>query len=139
MKQTTAAIAASLVLSGCFTTTVRSGQPPAREALYDAWHDGYLAGLIESDGPYDLSRSCPEGWAEITTELQPLQTLVTVVTLMIYSPQSVTIVCAAPGAPRVPPHSGYAPGDPGYPPRPPAGIPLPPASGDPEPEETQNP
>jgi hypothetical protein len=84
-----------LALSGCFRTTVKNGEPVAAAAVEwnERWHDGLVFGLTELSGPYDLSRLCPRGWAEIHTETPLLQGLVTVLTLNIYTPQSVTIRC----------------------------------------------
>jgi hypothetical protein len=44
---------------------------------------------------YDLSKVCPKGWAAIHTETSFLNGLVQGLTLNIYSPQSITITCAA--------------------------------------------
>lgn len=92
---TSAALAAAL--SGCFTTTVSSGKPPARAAIqYDEkWHHGLVWGIAEVSGPYDLEAICPGGWAEIKTETSFLNGLVEAVTSGIYSPQTVSVRCAA--------------------------------------------
>ncbi len=129
MRRAALALIASALATGCFTTTVRSGHAPAREAAYEKWHHGYLGGLIEGSGPYDLRRMCPEGWAEITTSLEPVQTLTSLFTLFVYMPQTVTIVCATPGAPPAAPRSGYGTPDAPYPAGPPAPQALPPISG----------
>ena len=41
------------------------------------------------------SKICPRGWAEIHTETSFVNGLVEVLTFNIYSPQSVTVRCAA--------------------------------------------
>jgi hypothetical protein len=51
--------------------------------------------LAELSGPYDLSKICPRGWAEIHTEPSFVNGLVQVLTFQIYNPQSVTVRCAA--------------------------------------------
>jgi hypothetical protein len=43
---------------------------------------------------YDLRQACPQGWAEIRVEPDPFTLLAGVVTLFIYSPSRVTVVCA---------------------------------------------
>lgn len=95
-----AAALASLALSGCYTTTVRSGKQPATATIeYDErWHHGFVWGIAEVSGPYDLSQACPGGWAEIKTETSFVNGLVEAVTSGIYSPQTVTIRCALPQA-----------------------------------------
>jgi hypothetical protein len=94
-----ALIAAAALLSfGCYTTTVRSGKPPATATIeYDErWHHGFVWGIAEVSGPYDLNRACPQGWAEIETETSFVNGLVELVTGGIYSPQTVTVRCARP-------------------------------------------
>jgi hypothetical protein len=97
--------------AGCFRTTVRSGLPPGDvPAGYDEkWHSTWLLGAVETSGPYALDALCPGGWAELGTHTNLLQGLVTAVSYGIYTPQTVTIVCAAPGAAAPPPRDGYAP------------------------------
>jgi len=129
-------VAACVVAGGCFTTVVKSGAPVSPPTIeYDEkWHSGLIVGIAELSGPYDLSRICPNGWAEIKTETSFLNGLVQVLTFNIYNPQSVTIRCAAgavpPGAPGMAPSPGMAPPPPppglAPPPPPPPGPPAPP-------------
>lgn len=95
-----------LLLSGCYTTTLTRGAPAANARFeYDErWHHGMVVGIAELSGPYNLARVCPSGWAEIKTETSFLNGVVEAATSGIYSPQTVTVRCAA--AP-----SGFAPGE----------------------------
>jgi len=91
-------LAAGLVASGCYTTTVSSGKPAA-EAPLEAdqhWHLGFLGGTEEASGPYDLDKICPNGWSEIRTETSFANGLVEFMSMHIYSPQTVDVKCAAP-------------------------------------------
>lgn len=90
-------LATALLGSGCFRTTVRSGHPPGDppEGWEHRWHSGWLLGAIEASGPHDLARACPAGWSEIETSTDPSQSLITLLTIGIYAPQSVSVVCAA--------------------------------------------
>lgn len=99
----------ALLASGCFRTVVRSGHPPGRtpDRYDERWHSGFAAGLIEDSGPHWVDEVCPEGWAEVRTETDPLHTFLNLVTWFIYSPQSVSLVCAEQGAPAAPPRQGY--------------------------------
>jgi hypothetical protein len=125
-----AGLAVVVGAGGCFTTAVKSGAPAAPPAIaYDEkWHSGLIVGIAELSGPYDLSKICPNGWAEIKTETSFLNGLVNAVTWGIYNPQSVTVRCAAgpagaPPAPMAPlPPPGLAPSPP-----PPPGSPAPPS------------
>ncbi len=89
----------SLAAAGCFRMTVKNGQPAAPPNIeYDGrWHHGLIYGLAELSGPYDLSKICPNGWAEIHTETPFVQGLVAGISYDIYTPQSVTVRCAAAG------------------------------------------
>jgi hypothetical protein len=92
------ALAALLALAnfGCATTTLRSGEPPGKTAtgFDEKWHAGFLFGTIRGVERYDLSRACPEGWAEIRVEPDPFTLLAGAVTLFVYSPSRLTVVCA---------------------------------------------
>ncbi|HYJ10353.1 MAG TPA: hypothetical protein VEX18_15120 [Polyangiaceae bacterium] len=93
-----AALTAALAVAtlSCATTTLRSGEPPGRTAagLDERWHTGFLFGAIRGMDRYDLGRACPHGWAEIRVEPDPFTLLAGAVTLFIYSPSRVTVVCA---------------------------------------------
>jgi hypothetical protein len=97
-----AALAVVAGTGGCYTSVVKSGAPAAPPTIeYDEkWHSGLIVGIAELSGPYDLSKICPNGWAEIKTETSFLNGLVQAVTWGIYNPQSVTVRCA--GSPAAP-------------------------------------
>lgn len=90
-------VLAALSAAGCFKSSVRSGLPPSDppEEYDDLWHAGWLGGVIEASGPHDLASICPHGWAQIDTKTDASQGFVTLITLGIYAPQNVTVVCAA--------------------------------------------
>lgn len=122
--------AVALCASGCFRTSVYSGVPPGATAFDNRWHSGFIGGWVETSGPYDLSRACPHGWGEIFVKTGGARALVQALTLEIYSPQNVTVVCAAPGTHGPAPVSGYPasppPASSAYPP--PAASAVPPPS-----------
>jgi hypothetical protein len=117
--------AALTSLSGCYTTVISSGKPVGGTTIeYDGkWHHGIVYGMAELSGPYDLSKACPNGWAEVETETSFLNGLVQSITYSLYNPQTVTVRCAA-GAPP-PPAAGAA--------APPAAAPAPAPAPAPEP------
>jgi hypothetical protein len=92
-----AAALALLGSAGCYTTTLQSGLPAAPPTVEydDKWHSGVVLGIAELSGPYDLQKICPNGWAQIKTETSFVNGIVELVTSGIYSPQTVTIHCAA--------------------------------------------
>lgn len=89
-------IGSALASSGCWRTTLRSGLPPAEEAQgYDERvHDAYVLGAIETGDPHPLDALCPHGWAEIHVRKGFINGFLTLITLGIYSPQTITVVCA---------------------------------------------
>lgn len=87
----------ALCATGCFRMTVKNGLPTGQAPIeYDGkWHSGLVYGIAELSGPYDLSKVCPQGWSAVHTETSFLNGLVQGFTGNIYSPQSVTVTCAA--------------------------------------------
>ena len=95
-------LAACLACAGCAPAIVRSGLPAGHAPSgYDArWHHGLLFGLVDPRGAYDLRSICPQGWSEMRLQTPVSAGLLQVVTVGLYSPSIVTIVCAAmPGDP----------------------------------------
>ena len=97
--------------SGCATTTVRSGRPPANFApgFEDRWNPAFLFGVVPGRGAYDLSQLCPQGWAQVTVTRDPFTLLAAVVTLFLYAPSRISVVCAVPASHDPPPQEGYVP------------------------------
>lgn len=103
----------ALMLSvGCYTTVIRNGKPASLPTTqYDEkWHSGVVYGIAELSGPYDLSKACPSGWAEVETETSFLNGFVQALTFSLYNPQSVTIRCVATSA-SAPSNNEPAPSD----------------------------
>jgi hypothetical protein len=96
MRKSALSLLLAPLLVSCATTTLRSGEPPGRTAagFDERWHSGFLFGTMRGVARYDLSRACPQGWAEIRIEPDPFTLLAGTVTLFIYSPSRVTVVCA---------------------------------------------
>lgn len=96
MHRAAMSLVMAAALTGCATTTVRSGEPPGKTAIGfdEKWQPGFLFGTVRGVRRYDLSRACPRGWAEIRVEPDPFTILAGAVTLFIYSPSRVTVVCA---------------------------------------------
>ena len=84
-------------LPACAMGTVRSGLPPGNVAPghNEKWHAAFLFGVLEASGPYDLNRLCPDGWSEVDVGPDPFTLLAGALTLFIYAPTRVTVVCAA--------------------------------------------
>lgn len=82
--------------AGCASTTLRSGKPPGEVAAnYDErWHPAFLFGLVALRERYDLSQICSQGWAEVRVHPDAFTALAGLLTLFVYSPSRLTIVCA---------------------------------------------
>lgn len=91
------ALALLMLSLGCTGTTLRSGTPPGvAPSGYDRrWHSSFLFGAIDIHGPYALSRICPKGWSEVQVGPDEFTILAGLLTLFIYSPSRVTVVCTA--------------------------------------------
>lgn len=102
------ALSAPLVL-GCASTTLRSGKPPGEPApgYYERWHAAFLFGAVRSRESYDLAQLCPNGWAEVRIGPDPFTALSSLLTLFLYSPSRLTIICASPDAHHPPPLPDY--------------------------------
>jgi hypothetical protein len=87
----------AVALSGCYSTTVRSGKPAGVTPLEadERWHSGFLGGTQEASGPYDLEKICPNGWSEIRTETSFANGVVDIFTVGVYNPQTIRVTCAA--------------------------------------------
>jgi hypothetical protein len=59
------------------------------------WHHAFFLGQYERSAPIAPQRLCPQGWAELDSELDPLQTAIAIVTLGIYTPSTVSVICEA--------------------------------------------
>ena len=94
-RQAVTLLACSMLIS-CATTTLRSGEPAGRTAagIDEKWHASFLFGTVRGIERYDLRAACPHGWAEIRVEPDPFTLLAGAVTLFLYSPSRVTVVCA---------------------------------------------
>lgn len=90
-------MALSFCFAGCMRTSIRSGQMPgdAANQWEGRWQHAFILGQVERSGPIDPNRICPMGWAQIDVELDPLQTSIAILTLGIYTPTTVTVVCTA--------------------------------------------
>jgi hypothetical protein len=96
MRAPALSCAACLLLSGCASSILRSGEPPGKTAngLDEKWHAAFLFGTVRGIEPYDLAAACPNGWAEVRVEPDPFTIFAGAITLFLYSPSRVTVVCA---------------------------------------------
>jgi hypothetical protein len=86
--------------AGCVKTTIRSGRAPgvAPPGWEERWRHGVALGLDELTGPVAPNVLCPNGWSEVDMAIDPVQAAIAMLTLGIYTPTTVSVVCADPGA-----------------------------------------
>ncbi len=88
-----AVLAASLVLSGCYTATFTTPRAPSTEA-HEVWLDGFLFGLV-GGAPVDARFYCSTEPATVGVRESPLSWGTAVLTLGIYTPRVASITCAS--------------------------------------------
>jgi len=79
-------------------TTIRSGRAPlfAAPGWEERWHHEFFLGLDEDPGPVRPEVLCPNGWSQVETHIDPLQGAIALLTLGIYTPSTVSVICADP-------------------------------------------
>jgi hypothetical protein len=97
--------ALSLVLlvsatAGCYHTIIESGLPPGPVGYQGDWETGWIVGIVPAE--VDATAVCGGPWSRVETQQSFLNGLVSMLTLGIYAPHEVTIVCAAGGSDRQP-------------------------------------
>jgi hypothetical protein len=92
-----AGVLLSLTLAGCYHQVVRTGAQPGAVVVERPWTATYLFGLVPATA-INTAAQCPNGVAIVETQQTFINGLVGVLTLGIYTPQTVRITCAA-GAP----------------------------------------
>jgi hypothetical protein len=91
---TLAVLTMLLVATGCFHQVVRTGAPPGAVVIERPWTATYLFGLVPANA-INTAAQCPNGVAIVATQQTFMNGLVGVLTIGIYTPQTVTITCAA--------------------------------------------
>jgi len=83
-----------LLTTGCFKQNfVDSGKQAAAEPAADTWQSHFLFGLIPG-GDISLNEICPSGVAKVSEHLSFANGLVGVLTLNLYTPNTVVVYCA---------------------------------------------
>jgi len=94
---------ALLAVSGtaCWHQVVNTGRPAGATVIDMPWVQGWLWGLVAPQ-PIETRAQCPSGVATVVSETSFQNGLVSFITLGIYTPQHVTITCAAGGRAAAP-------------------------------------
>jgi hypothetical protein len=88
------AVAGCVLLTGCFHQVVSTGMAPGTTVVARPWTSTWIFGLVEAK-PINVRQECPGGLAFVASKMTFLNGLVAGLTLGIWTPQDVTITCAA--------------------------------------------
>ncbi|MFB6248160.1 MAG: Bor/Iss family lipoprotein [Salinibacter sp.] len=91
-----ALVIACLCLSGCYHAHVTTNKEAGETVVQKKWASSFLFGLVPAT--VDVSDQCSNGIASAERELSFLNMVVGGLTFNIYTPQSVTVTCAASGS-----------------------------------------
>lgn len=92
-KSALAGALALIVTTGCFRQVVQTGRTPSTTVVEQPWVSTWIFGLVEAQ-PIDARTQCPSGVATVETQTSFLNGLVGILTLGIWTPQTVRITCA---------------------------------------------
>lgn len=87
-------LALGVSLTACYHVTVDTGRPAETIPLYEPWATSYFWGLIPPRVVTSAVR-CGDGISRVETRHSVLNVLATIVTVGIYSPMEIRVVCAA--------------------------------------------
>ena len=82
-----------VVSAGCYHSIVETGLEPGPTAYHEGWETAWIGGLVPAK--VDARGLCGGPWARVETQQSFLNGLVSFLTLGIYAPHEVEIVCAA--------------------------------------------
>jgi hypothetical protein len=83
-----------LLSAGCYHATVDTGLPPSNEQITKSFASSWIAGLIPPS-TVETASKCPNGVAQVDTQLSFVNQLVGIITLGIYTPMEIVVTCAA--------------------------------------------
>jgi hypothetical protein len=89
-----AAMAACVLLSGCYHQVVNTGLPAGSTVVTKKWHPSWFFGLVPG-APIDVRQQCPSGVAMVSTRMTFLNGLVAGFLGIIIVPHEVTVTCSS--------------------------------------------
>jgi hypothetical protein len=86
----------AVAASGCYHATVNTGRPQSGQVVEKDWAHGFLYGLVPPS-TMEVAQQCPNGVAQVETQLSFVNQLASILTGGIYTPMEITVRCAAAG------------------------------------------
>lgn len=97
-----AALAVLAVTStACYHAVVDTGRAAGTTVISQPWAKSYVFGLVPV-ADIETASECPAGVARVETQQSVANSLVGIITLGIFTPQTVTITCASGGTGALP-------------------------------------
>lgn len=87
-------VACCVALGACYHATITTGATPSSDQISKPWASGWIFGLVPP-ATVETAAKCPNGVAQVETQLSFLNQLVGFLTFGIYTPMSILVTCAA--------------------------------------------
>lgn len=94
MKRVLLGLVLLVLPAGCYHATVMTGARPSDVKIEQKWAKGWILGLVPPS-TVETMGECPNGVAQVDTQLSFLNQLVSGVTLGIFTPMEIVVTCAA--------------------------------------------
>lgn len=101
IRSLAASLALVLTTTACYHAVVETGRPAGSTVINRPWTNTFILGLVPA-AEIETASQCPSGVARVETQQSFLNGLVGALTFGIYTPQTVTITCAAGGSAALP-------------------------------------
>lgn len=89
-------LASCLLFTGCYQAQMTTGKEASDTVVEEPWAPSFLYGLVPAE--IDVSDECTNGIAMAEREMSFLNMVVSGLTVSLFTPQNVTVTCAADGA-----------------------------------------
>lgn len=80
--------------AACFHATIETGLEPGTQKIEKPWAHGFVYGLVPP-ATVETAAKCPTGVAKVETQQSFVNMLANFLTVGLYTPQSITVTCAA--------------------------------------------
>lgn len=91
-----------VALAGCYSIRYHRRIEPDEASTTSTWHHGAISGVIDLSGPMPVDQPCPGGPAAVENEVTFVNGLLQLLTggrwLNLWTPSTVRVTCARPGA-----------------------------------------
>ena len=91
-----AAVVAAFALTGCWHAVIQTGRPESSDVISIKWANSFVFGLVPPP-VLETAQRCTNGVAKVETQHSFLNGLLTVLTVGIYTPMQLDVVCASRG------------------------------------------